>query len=1551
MSETWRLPYPGLRAYLRSETDLFFGRDSCTDEMVDRLAETRFLAVLGSSGSGKSSLVRTGLLDALELGFHAAAGSNWRVADFAPGDAPLRNLARAVIQSALAEGEEPDEREVDLLLGQIEHGPRGLAQWAKAGNLAEGENLLLLVDQFEELFRYGDYAAREEAEAFVTLLSESVDSDPAINVVITMRSEFLGACALMPGLVERINRGLYLTRRMTREECREAIEGPAAVVGFTIEPALVTRLLNDLAAFAPWQRDAEVSQLERLSRRADQLPLMQHVLNRLWTRARAESEAVHLTLADYLAVGELRGALDQHGAEILESLGERGEEIAEPVFRGLVAGTTLANAVRRPTRFGELVALTGLPRGDVERVVEAFRAPGCNFLRPPPPVPLEDGTIVDISHESLVRQWSTLAEWLRRETEDGTRWRQLAGEAKAHAEGRADLLSETNLAVASAWLETVHPTAGWTARHGGQAEAVMSFVEDSRQAIAARHAAEERSAGRMRMMRNGLLAVLALLFLGGASAYFTQRQTNELLLATKDQLTTTLGKVEAANVELKATQSDLVTTIYEKDATNRTLDEFSKKSLDLVFDFARVMNEAQDSTVVGFAETEQKLWKLIKPFQGYTLKQGADLLAPEEVMMARYVYGRATDRLGDPSSVKEYEEAYQLARQLLDQAVSPGDMPTPFYQTLFDIVTSHSWNLMSLGDYEEAARVLARIEPVEAALGDGLADPDLLYSLSRVENARARWFDDHDQESDAWQKQQRALDLMERAVAGRPDERRFKQALAVYRTNTATQARNLADAVGESEPQRAEDLRTLADNQDTLACEIVDEVTENELLSVALMASSYANCAERDAARLIEAKEFDAAREELKEAIETVEMLLASDPSISELKFAKLRLLDQHYDVEIGLTYSRVPGTIAAGDKLVDYWIAVMGEGVQLPSNYWVLENTYSTLAGYLMMNGTPNGRKFTAFSAVRAALAPSLAAFPDTSRYLVIDADAAARLADVVRDTDETDPILPQLFDIVITNHRKLGTLTDTDKPSEAAMQICNAYSGKVRFYKELKQPDEMIAAIKPLIGECIPVLDKYPWDFYLRTPIMASQMHAGELLFELGRYEEARPYLEYASHWGTGEATGYLAQMYRLGLSVEKDEAQAAALEGLAGKQTVRRITVPADFNGIKSPFDVYIRQWPDDYPFTGIEGQAKWLSEFRDGTVAPNVITSFGKLHQFARDNDLSFPDLAVYALGATDEGEATKLPQQIAAAAGADFSPTPAISTDAAGFAIRGFDPVSYTTDGGPKQGSTADFVVHGGAIWLFASADNRARFLADPSAYIPAFGGYCTTCLANGQKRHPDPAAFARIDDRTYLFSTPRDASAFRSDPGDPRARAEGNWKQLVNTAVDPGPSPLSITDRAAREQIPVIEAARQAFKGGEFDRSLTLLKQAIADGAGGNDEVRASAAAALGTLSWYALLTGEDDEVTAEAADLAVMLDKTITWPLTNKAHALMFQGKTAAAREIYMRRRGSTTLANDRLWDEVVLEDFDVLRQMGRSAPLMDEISAIFEPVVASDR
>ena len=542
-----RLPYPGLRSFDREEADLFFGRDGAVDDMIDRLAATRFLAVLGASGSGKSSLVKTGLLDGLELGLHPA-GSDWVFCAFTPGGHPFHQLALA-LQAVQAEAlaTEPGTGNLAILEGFLRRGPRSLVEWAGDGYLRPGSNLLLLVDQFEELFRYGGYAEREEAEGFVKLLIESASSPAVpIHVVITMRSDFLGACALIPGLAEIINAGAYLTPRMGRNDCRAAIVGPARMVGMEIEERLVNRLLNDLIRFAPWEGGEESDQLKRLSRRADQLPVMQHLLNRLWQQAiqRPGSEPIRLTEQEYEAVGGLDGALDAHGAEILSRFGDHDRPLVRTICCALVDGNAPASATRRPLQLSDLVAATDATESDVRRIVDVFRAPECSFFRPGPEQALESGTVVDISHESLIRKWSTLSQWVIDEARAAALWRRVAAAAARYHDKEGGLLTGLDLANVLAWWQEKQPTENWARRYSDDFAGVLAYLQESEEAESLRRAEhDERTRRDRRRLVIGLVSVSALAIatsvfaLWGVSAERRAASANENAVAVAQDLT------------------------------------------------------------------------------------------------------------------------------------------------------------------------------------------------------------------------------------------------------------------------------------------------------------------------------------------------------------------------------------------------------------------------------------------------------------------------------------------------------------------------------------------------------------------------------------------------------------------------------------------------------------------------------------------------------------------------------------------------------------------------------------------------------------------------------------------------------------------------------------------------------------------------------------------------------------------------------------------------------------------------------------------------------
>ena len=548
MSPTRTNPFPGLRPFELDEEHLFFGREGQADDLLERLNRNRFLAIVGVSGSGKSSLVRAGLLPSLYSGFLADASSHWRVAIMRPGDAPIRNLAAALNQpGVLDDHSEPrglDEPtpplkpplppaalssqaiHVALTETTLRRGYLGLVEVVRQARIAENENLLVVVDQFEELFRFKLNArnpdANDEAAAFVKLLLTAAEqTSVSIYIVLTMRSDFLGDCAQFRNLPEALNDGQHLIPKMTRDQQRSAIEGPVAVGGAEITPQLVNRLLNDMGD------------------NPDQLPILQHALMRTWDYWVDHHDGKEpIDLRHYRAIGGMAQALSQHADEIYHQLpDQRCREITEKLFKCLTDKGPDNREVRRPTKLSDVCAAAATEPEEVIAIVERFRGAGKSFLMPPAGVDLTEKTVLDISHESLMRVWRRLKDWVDQEAQSAQIYRRLAETAAMHQQDKAGFLRDPELTIGLNWRQETQPNAAWAKRYAPAFKPAMQFLDASAEArdaeVTAKELARRREVRRLRSFIAGL-AVLALLAIGAAGYAYLREQ--DALTAKKQAL-------------------------------------------------------------------------------------------------------------------------------------------------------------------------------------------------------------------------------------------------------------------------------------------------------------------------------------------------------------------------------------------------------------------------------------------------------------------------------------------------------------------------------------------------------------------------------------------------------------------------------------------------------------------------------------------------------------------------------------------------------------------------------------------------------------------------------------------------------------------------------------------------------------------------------------------------------------------------------------------------------------------------------------------------------
>jgi len=498
-------PFPGLRPFRYEESHLFFGREGQIEEVLKKLIEHRFVGVIGTSGIGKSSFMYCGLLPVIYGDYKTEDSSQWEVAICRPGISPIKNLSDALIDSELKKETDPEKREIMTNMNYLtlKGSSYGLVELVKAKVRKDKKNHLLFIDQFEELFRFKstDDQAVDEASAFIKIITEAVSQrEIPIYVVITMRSDFVGDCSQFPKLTKLINDSQFLIPQMTREEKKQAILGPVAVMGGKIDDRLVQQLLNDVGD------------------NADALPIMQHALMRTWDYWQRNKDSDAMEISHYEAVGGMQKALSVHANEAYNELSENQKKICEKIFKSITEKGEEGRGVRRPAKLSDIAVIANASVKEVAEVVDHFRKPGNTLLMPPSNVKLEENSVVDISHESLMRIWVMLTKWVEEEAESVKMYLRLAEAAEMHQQGKSGLWRPPDLQIALNWQAEQNPSKVWGLRYHKAYERTMLFLDFSKKEFEREQIRKEKMqrrrliAARITALILGLGAVVAFLF-------------------------------------------------------------------------------------------------------------------------------------------------------------------------------------------------------------------------------------------------------------------------------------------------------------------------------------------------------------------------------------------------------------------------------------------------------------------------------------------------------------------------------------------------------------------------------------------------------------------------------------------------------------------------------------------------------------------------------------------------------------------------------------------------------------------------------------------------------------------------------------------------------------------------------------------------------------------------------------------------------------------------------------------------------------------------------
>jgi len=421
-------PYRGLQAFDVGHAPYFFGREALTDWLLDDLRPkgpgrepNRFLAVVGASGSGKSSLARAGLL--------ARLGERpWPRVVCWPGADPLESVAVAL---AAHPAVRPAVPSFVGLVRELEQDAKALHRLGRVAlhDAPADARLVLLVDQFEEAFTQCPDEPRRRL-LIDNLVYAATVAGGKVVVVLTLRADFYGRCAVYPELSAALSDHQVLVGPMNPAELRLAIERPARLAGCEFEPGLVETLLRDV------------------ERQPGALPLLQHTLAELWERR----DGRRLTFAAYEAIGRLDGALERRANAVFDALDDGRKGLCQRIFLRLTQpGDGTEDSKRRAT-LDELVPAGG-SADDVRAVLLALADARLVTVEGNPARPGDP--VVEVAHEALIRGWSRLRQWIEADRDALRTHRKLTADARdwaGHSRNESYLYHGVRLAVVEEWL-------------------------------------------------------------------------------------------------------------------------------------------------------------------------------------------------------------------------------------------------------------------------------------------------------------------------------------------------------------------------------------------------------------------------------------------------------------------------------------------------------------------------------------------------------------------------------------------------------------------------------------------------------------------------------------------------------------------------------------------------------------------------------------------------------------------------------------------------------------------------------------------------------------------------------------------------------------------------------------------------------------------------------------------------------------------------------------------------------------------------------------------
>ncbi len=649
-------PFPGLRPFMPEESEFFFGRESESEEIALKLAANRFVAITGASGSGKSSLLSCGLLPRLKR--MSNRSDVWRFITVSPGSNSLINLAKALCESY--SGPDLKQHDHQEIYRSLSGNSEGLYEALRLLSFTPEEKILLIIDQFEEIFRFGPLRTEtgqgNDNYRFINLLTNALTGKPRnIYIVIALRPDCISECSSEKNFTHLINSSNFLVPAMSRENIREVIEGPVRKAGAEIDSDLVEILIDDISGYS------------------FQLPVLQHALMRTWSRWKAIDEPQKpISYYDYDSIGTIRYAIPRHADELFDDLDDKARITCEKLFR-FITGKSLDNKYNtHPSKISTLKSVIKCTHEELLYVIKKFSDKTVSILTSFHGKTLNDDSVIDLSNENLIWLWPRLKKWVDEEAESVQMYLRLSEMSAMYQQGRTGLLKQPELQLAINWRDKNKPSIGWAQRYDPAFERAMVYLRTSeKEHLEAEERKLRKQRGRLRRIKIissvfGAVAVLTVLAMIALSigkiatdnmlrdAEFEKARLNEQKNLTEEYAAIVLKR------SVEADSNAAVAFKREQEARQQHL--LSIRRVDSLRK-ARLMAEETARTAVGQTKEAHRL-RMINLARSMALRS-QQLTGQKDLqsLLAYQAYLFNSRNNGNPNDADIYMGLYNAAKQ------------------------------------------------------------------------------------------------------------------------------------------------------------------------------------------------------------------------------------------------------------------------------------------------------------------------------------------------------------------------------------------------------------------------------------------------------------------------------------------------------------------------------------------------------------------------------------------------------------------------------------------------------------------------------------------------------------------------------------------------------------------------------------------------------------------------------------------------------------------------------------------------------------------------